>query len=117
MSATWDFLIHVVSTAPIAFWPMIVGFLMSAIGTQWLKFMLKEELNRHLRASLCALMAFVIGFSTTLVLWPTVYGAFAGMITGMAAPTCYAVCVRLIGIKWPAVRDLLSQDVRTEKGP
>lgn len=48
----------------------------------------------------------------TFVLWPTVYGAFSACITGMAAPTVYAITVRLIGIKWPAIRDLLSQDVR-----
>lgn len=112
MNETWDFLVHVVQSAPTAFWPMIVGFLMASIGTQWLKFMLKEELNKYLRASLSTLIAFVIGFTTTLVLWPTVYGAFAAAITGMAAPTVYAITVRVIGIKWPAIRDLLSQDVR-----
>ena len=114
MTAIWDFLVHVVKTAPVAFWPCIVGFLIASIGTQWLKFMLREEWNKHLRASLSALMAFCLGFATTFVLWPTLYGGFAAAITGMAAPTVYAVGVRLIGLKWPAVRDLLSQDVRTQ---
>lgn len=112
MSAAWDFIVHLVQTAPPAFWPMIVGFLMASIGTQWLKFLLHEEMNRNLRASLSALIAFVIGFGTTFVLWPTVYGAFSACITGMAAPTVYAITVRLIGMKWPGIRDLLSQDVR-----
>ena len=38
--------------------------------------------------------------------------AIAGGIIGIASPTLYAITVRLIGKRWPDLRDLLSQDVR-----
>ncbi len=114
MKDTWDFLVHVVSTAPTPLWPILVGVTFSALFTQRVKMAFPLRWSQHLRATLTQLVAMLAGFVSVFAVWQTTYGALCGLIAGMLAPTSYFVAVRLIGLKWPQLRDLLSADVREE---
>lgn len=108
----FDFLVHVANNAPAGFWPLIVGLCFSALVTQRAKFYVRPELPERTRAFIAQTVAFVTGLGSTWSLWPDRYGFFCGVIVGIASPTLYAIVVRVIGLKWPAVRDLLSEGVR-----
>lgn len=112
MQAIWDFLVHVAATAPPAFWPLIVGLLVSSLSAQRFKFWLPLRWSVRKRALMTQAVAFWTGLGCTWSLWPDRYGMFCGVIVGIAAPTLWAIGVRLIGLKWPSVRDLLSGDTR-----
>jgi hypothetical protein len=112
LKACWDFLRHVTETAPTAFWPLIVGLLFSALLTQKFKFALPLSWPTRTRASITQAVAMLSGFGATYALWPTLAGAFSGAIVGMASPTCYYIFVRVLGTKYPVLRDILSADVR-----
>ncbi len=112
--SVYDFLNHVVQTAPTGFWPLIVGLLFSSLLTQHLKFYMPLSWPTRARASFTQAIAFASGLGATYALWRDEYGLFCGAIVGMVSPTLYAITVRLIGLKWPQLRDLLSADVREE---
>lgn len=108
----WHFLMEVLSTAPLGFWTVLLSFFGSALLTQRAKFWLPIEWTERARALLTQSIAFWSALVITWLLWPTTIGLIAGGCVGIASPTMYAILVRVIGLKWPDLRDLLSQDVR-----
>lgn len=108
----WDIAVHVLQTSPLGFWPLIAGCLVSWGGTQWIKFFLPLSWSARARLGICRLIAFGLGFAVTYVLWPELPGAIAGVIVGVWAPFSYAVAARIVGWKFPALREAWSQDTR-----
>ncbi len=104
-----DFLRHLIDIAPPAFWPLIVGFLVSATFTQWLKFFFPRKWTKFLKATMARLVAFGTGFGVTTYLWPDKYGMACGVLIGTVSPTVFAIMQRLISTQW---RKRLSQDTR-----
>jgi hypothetical protein len=89
---------------------MTLGLLASALVTQRVKFWLPDTGRPLLRTFLTQSVAFWTGAVITWMFWRSWAGAVAGMCVGIASPTLYAIFVRVIGIKFPDVRDLLSKD-------
>ncbi len=111
LRSIWQFLLEVNNSAPAAFWPCIVGLLFSALVTQLIKGVIyKDEWSQRAKANYTRLIAFLLGIGSTTFLWRNEYGFFCGAIVGCLSPFLYAVAVRLIGLRWPHYRDLLSQD-------
>lgn len=108
----FDLLRHAVETAPFGFWPLVVATLMSWGVTQRAKFWLPEAWSPRLRTLLCQSIAFWTGLLTTLLFWPSKAGAAAGTLVGLWSPLCYAIAVRIVGTKFPHLREAWSQDTR-----
>ena len=115
VTAAWDALMHVLNTAPMGLWSLLLSLLFSGLVTQWLKFYVPIEWPAPRRAGTVRLLAFFLAVTPMFFMWPTAVGIMCGAIIGVISPVAYAVSVRLIGLKWPAIRDLLSQDVRNEQ--
>jgi hypothetical protein len=107
-----DTIAHVLSVIPMQAWAMLLGLAASALITQRAKFWIPIEWNPMLRTFLCQTIAFVVAVVVVWLIWPSVVGFVAAVCIGIASPTLYAITVRLIGMRWPALRDLLSQDTR-----
>lgn len=113
----WDLMVYVLGTSPNGLWPLVLAMLGSALLTQRVKFYIPERWAPKLR-SLCAQgVAFLSALGIVLALWPTPTGLAAGFCIGLASPTTYAVAVRCIGLKWPEIRDILSQDPEARPAP
>lgn len=108
----WDVVTHVVATSPLGFWPLVAGCLLSWGGTQWIKFWLPLRWSSRTRLGLCRLIAFGLGLGVTWLLWPTRAGIIAGVAVGTWAPFTYAIAARIVGWKFPALREEWSQDTR-----
>jgi hypothetical protein len=106
----WDLLVYVVGTSPAGLWPLFLALLGSALFTQHVKFYIPSQWPPKMRSLAAQGVAFMTALGIVLALWPTPNGLAAGFCIGLASPTVYAVAVRLIGLKWPQIRDLLSQD-------
>lgn len=112
LRACWDLLVHIASTSPAGAWPLLLALVGSALITQRVKFWTPYEWPARSRALCAQAAAFISALAIVLVLWPTRNGIVAGICIGIASPVLYAITVRAIGLRWPWVRDLLSQDVR-----
>ena len=94
---------------------MLAGTLISWGVTQRLKFMLPGRWSGRAREVGTQALAFVVGFLSTLILFPySVFpaAAFAGLVVGLWSPALWNVLMLVIGWKWPSLRDTLSQNVR-----
>lgn len=107
-----DAIAHALSVIPAQAWAMLLGLLASALITQRAKFWIPLCWDARLRAFVCQAIAFWTAVIVVWLLWPTRAGLIGAGVIGIASPTLYAIAVRLIGKRWPDVRDLLSQDVR-----
>ena len=112
LSDAWALLLRVLESAPLGLWTLVLACCTSALLTQRAKFWLPIRWSKASRLLLTQGIAFWSALAVTWALWPTRPGLIAGCCIGIASPTLYAVTVRLIGLRWPAIRDLLSQDVR-----
>ena len=108
----WDLLVHVMSTSPAGAWPLVLAMVGSGLITQRVKFWSPMTWPAKSRALFAQLTAFTSALGIVWVLWPTPIGFVAGGCIGICSPVVYAIAVRLIGMRWPWMRDLLSQDVR-----
>lgn len=108
----WDLVVHVFATSPAGAWPLLLALIGSALITQRVKFWTPFGWPQQARALCAQATAFVSALGIVLALWPTRTGIVAGICIGIASPVLYAITVRAIGMRWPWVRDLLSQDVR-----
>lgn len=105
-----DFLNELVAHAPPMFWPLFLGWGISAALAQRLKFYLPLTWDSRLRALLTQGIAFWSGLGVVVLCWPDRYGFLAGVFVGLWSPAAYAVAVRTLV---PAgVREYLSADVR-----
>lgn len=110
MQAAWDFVLHIVATAPPMFWPLVVGALISGAAYwragEWLPSTLSER--DALRAR--GWIGFFAGAVPTWVLWalaePTyvqrTYGAFAAVAVGLFAPLTFRIGAWLVNRLIPA---------------
>lgn len=105
-----DAIAHVIAVIPMPAWAMILGLLASALVTQRVKFWIPDFGHPMLRTLATQTVAFWIAAIVTWLFWQTWAGAISGACIGIASPTLYAIFVRVIGIKYPGVRDLLSKD-------
>ncbi len=112
LKSGYDFFLHITSSAPPPLWAIVLSLLVSMVFTQWAKFWFPLAWPTRARAAFAQAIAFATGFGACTALWPTLYGGFVGVVIGCASPTLYAIAVRVVGIKYPSIRDLLSADVR-----
>lgn len=108
----WDFAVYVLATSPAGVWPLVLAMIGSGLITQRVKYWSPIEWPAKQRALFAQLTAFTSALGIVWILWPTPLGFVAGGCIGIASPVVYAITVRLIGLRWPWMRDLLSQDVR-----
>lgn len=113
----WDLLVYVIGTSPAGLWPLVLAMVGSGLFTQRVKFCFPARWPAHLRSLAAQGVAFFTALGIVLALWPTPTGLAAGFCIGLASPTIYAITVRLIGRKWPEIRDILSQDPEARSGP
>lgn len=107
---SWDLLVYVISTSPSGLWPLVLAMIGSGLLTQRVKFYVPQTWPARLRSLAAQGVAFMSALGIVLALWPTPTGLAAGFCIGLASPTVYAITVRVVGRKWPWIRDLLSQD-------
>lgn len=112
LTSAWNLALAIFNGAPLGMWTLLLAFLGSALLTQRAKFWLPIEWTPRTRAAVSQALAFWTAVAITWALWPVRIGLIAGACVGIASPTLYAVSVRLIGIRWPSLRDVLSQDTR-----
>ena len=108
----WDLLVYVIGTSPAGVWPLVLAFVGSALITQRVKFWIPFNWPGRVREALAQATAFWSAVAIVWLLWPTRSGLIAGVCIGIASPVLYAITVRAVGMRWPWLRDLLSQDVR-----
>lgn len=116
MSEIYDFLLHVVLTAPLGIKACLLGWIMSITLTQPLKFLLPLGWHPALRERIARAVAFGSAFLTVVVVEPNRTGVAWGFITGVWSPTFYWLLLLWLGGRsWPwaqKARDILSGDVR-----
>lgn len=107
---SWDFLVHVVTTSPAELWPLLLALAGSITFTQAVKkTVLPPGMSDLAVKRWCQVVAVLSGFAITALVMPTRAAIVAGTIIGAASPFVYYIGVRLIGLKWPATREWLSQ--------
>lgn len=119
MQAIWDFLMHVVATAPTWSGPMVIAWLLAVGVTQWVKAWIPSTWSPQQRHRGTQLLALVFGLSSSWLLWPADlsprYGAVVGLLVGLWAPFSWWLLVRYVLHRWPWLRERVSGDV--EPGP
>jgi hypothetical protein len=91
---------------------LLTGTLFSWLVTQWVKFFIPFAWSAEARHVTTQVASFVIGFGITYILWPVTFAWVAGLLVGMWSPALWTIASFFIGLRWPALRDRLSQDVR-----
>lgn len=112
--SAWDLLTHVVSTAPIWFWPMFAAVVLTVLATQEAKHWLPAKMGARQRHHATRLVAVIIGMGISFALWPAElhwkHGAVIGAIVSMGVPACYPLVMKIIEHRWPWLRKRLSGD-------
>lgn len=110
--SAWDLLTHVVSTAPIWFWPMLAAVLLTLLVTQEAKRWLPERMSSKERHLATQMVAVLIGMGISFALWPAElhwkHGAVVGAIVSLGTPALYPICMKIIEHRWPWLREKLS---------
>lgn len=106
----WDAFVYILGTSPNGVWPLFWALITSASVTQTVKFWIDPALPKQKRALIAQSVAFLTALAVVALTWPTRYGAIAGVCAGIWSPTIWAICMRLIRLRWPAIADLLSMD-------
>lgn len=99
---------------------LLAGLCVSWGLTQRLKFLVPETWSYHAREVNTQLMAFMLGFASTALVWALAADGsrrwtdamVAGLVIGLIAPALWSVLMLIIGWKFPALKDAFSQDVR-----
>lgn len=109
LTGAWDAFLHVVQTSPAELWPLLLALVGSITLTQVAKRLAIPATWSDLRkARASQLVAVVTGFAISAIVMPTRAVLVAGFIIGAMSPFVYFVGVRVIGMKWPATREWLS---------
>jgi hypothetical protein len=110
LRSSWDLLVHMATTSPAGLWPMLLALAGSITFTQIVKKLVVPPTCSDLATKRwCQIVAILSGFCITILVMPTVAAVVAGTIVGAASPFIYYIGVRVIGWKWPATREWLSQ--------
>ncbi len=122
-----DFIAYVASLAPPVVWPALLGALFAMAVTEAVKrrYVRRQPWDKQKRDDFLHSFGFWTGFGATWTLWimaePTfkqrVYGGFWAVIVGIATPALWGAAVRLVGMRWPTVRDYLSSDTQETPKP
>jgi len=112
---SWDAVLYVCTTSPAALWPLLLALAGSIVFTQAVKQWIPERWTYRQRRFTAQFVAFLSAVLIVLFTMPTRLVIIAGAIIGVASPVIYFVAVRLIGMKWPFVREWLSQDAVSER--
>ena len=115
-SELWNAILNLIATAPLGLWTLVIAVVLSSLLAQRVKFWLPSCWPKMARTGITQLTAFFSAMFVTWALWPVPIGLFAGAIAGLISPTLYAITVRLIGLKWPDLRDVLSKDDPDDDG-
>lgn len=115
-SELWNAILNLIATAPLGLWTLVIAVVLSSLLAQRVKFWLPSRWPKMGRTAITQLTAFFSAMFVTWALWPVPIGLFSGAIAGLISPTLYAITVRLIGIKRPDLRDLLSKDDPDDDG-
>lgn len=112
MKDLYNFFLHVYASLPPEVGAMGLAWAVSVSITQPLKFLWPFHWHPKLRELLSWCLAFSTAFTTMVLLVPTNKGALLGLIVGIWSPVAYAITIKLIGAKFPLLKDILSGDVR-----
>lgn len=122
MADTIGGFLSMLENVPRPVWAIVAGILVSWGVTQRVKFLIDPNLARWRRHALVQRLAFLAAAATTLLVW-SVHpnglraswdGVVAAVIVGLCAPLLWWVVIRLVGKRFPELRDRLSQDVRDD---
>lgn len=106
----FDGMMHIIATAPLQLWAIVLGTLISWGFTQKTKFLIPESYTREKRHRLAQCIAFLSGFTTTWALWQDRYGFIVAMLVGMFSPFTYRIVMSWMANKFPDTRKILSMD-------
>lgn len=105
----WQATIDWVMARPVIYAPAS-GLLVSLLFTQLLKFLYPRRWRELQRRRAIVATAMVLAGAATYALYPETLGAVEALIVALAAPMSYHYGVRLLALKWPSLRDVLSAD-------
>lgn len=91
------------------------GTVLSWLVTQRFKFFIPFGWSHRAREIACQTISFIVGFVATFYLWPNKSGFVAALIVGLWSPALWSILTFIVGIRWPRLRDRLSQDVRPKE--
>ena len=117
--SAWDLLIHMVETVPPWLPPVLLAWLISVAMTQAVKAgstdIPKGRRNLILRAvAASSAIAVCWGLWADTGLSPGV-GFVAGLAVGLWSPLSWAILTRVVGKRWPHLRDVLAADGRRKE--
>lgn len=116
--SAWDLLVHAATTAPVWVWPMLGAWVIAVGATQAIKqSWLREDLPPKVRHRATQLLAVVFALVASWTLWPAElhwkHGIAVGAAVGLWAPASYALAMKIVGHRWPWLRERLSGDRAT----
>jgi hypothetical protein len=111
------FLAYVIANSPAELWPLLLALAGSIAFTQVVKQQfISPACNDRKTARICQIVAVISGFAITAIVMPTPALLVAGAIIGAASPVVYFIGVRVISMRWPVVREWLSQNSTSSPG-
>lgn len=117
--SAWDLLVHMTETVPPWLPPVILSWLISVALTQAVKTGSTDipagRRNLILRAvAASSAIAVCWGLWADTGLSPGV-GFVAGLAVGLWSPLSWAILTRVVGKRWPHLRDVLAADGRRKE--
>lgn len=114
MRSAWDLVVHVNDTMPAWLSVVVLAWLISVALTQLVKaapLHIPDDRRNLLLRAIAAFSAVV----TCWALWADTglsprLGFIAGLVVGLWSPLSWAILTRVIGTRWPHLRDALAAD-------
>ena len=117
--STWDTILHMLATVPDWVAPIAMAWLISVALTQALKASIgaipdshRNLILRTVAASSAVVVCWALWSDTGL---PAGTGIVAGLAVGLWSPLSWAILTRVVGTRWPHLRDILAADGRTKE--
>jgi hypothetical protein len=120
LKGAWDAVLHVVATAPLGFWALVLGLCGSVALTQWVKKSLPGEwmpASEDGRRRATNLFAMVVGLGIVWGVWPNLFGFVSGLIVGASSLVVYKGVAWFVRLRWPKWAEGMSQETREFKKP
>lgn len=94
----WDLMRHAIDTAPLGFWPLVAGTLLSWGVMNRLRYWLTHRWRQKRREAVAQLCSFGVGCCITFWLWPTVPGFVGALAVGIWSPWSYWLATKVFGL-------------------
>ena len=117
--SAWDLLVHITETVPPGLPPVILSWLISVAMTQAVKAG-SIDIPSHCRNLILRAVAASSAVAVCWGLWSdTGLSACVGFVVGLAvglwSPLSWAILARVVGKRWPHLRDILAADGRSKE--